>query len=69
MRASGELVAKASAASTTTTMGVAGSRSRFTRTSRSLVIYVETERALGEDEETSSCTLTIPDDAIAKVSA
>jgi len=29
------------------------------------VIYVETERALGADEETYSCTLTIPDDAIA----
>jgi hypothetical protein len=36
---------------------------------RRLAIYVETERALGVDEETYSCTLTIPDDAIAKVSA
>jgi hypothetical protein len=33
------------------------------------VIYVETERPRGADEETYSCTLTIPDDAIAKVSA
>jgi hypothetical protein len=33
------------------------------------VIYVETERAIGADEEAYSCTLTIPDDAIAKVSA
>jgi len=32
---------------------------------RRLVIYVETERALGADEEAYSCTLTIPDDAIA----
>jgi len=38
-------------------------------TTRRLVIYVETERALGADEETYSCTLTIPDDALAKVSA
>jgi hypothetical protein len=37
--------------------------------SRRLVIYAETERALGADEETYSRTLTIPDDAIAKVSA
>jgi len=36
---------------------------------RRLVIYVETTRALGADEETYPCTLTIPDDAIAKVSA
>jgi hypothetical protein len=33
------------------------------------VIYAETERALGADEEPYSCTVTIPDDAIAKVSA
>jgi len=33
------------------------------------LIYVETERALGAVEETYSCALTIPDDAIAKVSA
>jgi hypothetical protein len=33
------------------------------------VIYVETEPALGADEEPYSCTVTIPDDAMAKVSA
>jgi hypothetical protein len=33
------------------------------------VIYAESERALGADEEPYSRTVTIPDDAIAKVSA
>jgi hypothetical protein len=36
---------------------------------RRLAICVETERALGADEEPYSCTVTIPDDAIVKVSA
>jgi hypothetical protein len=35
------------------------------RPPRRPVICAETERALGADEETYSCTLTIPDDAIA----
>jgi hypothetical protein len=34
-----------------------------------VTIFVETERALGADEEPHSCTVTIPDDAIVKVSA
>jgi hypothetical protein len=33
------------------------------------VVFVEIERALGADEEPYSCTVTIPDDAIAKASA
>ena len=32
-------------------------------------VFVETERALGVDEEPYSCTVTIPDDGIVKVSA
>jgi hypothetical protein len=34
-----------------------------------LMAFAETERGLGADEEPYSCTETIPDDAIAKVSA
>jgi hypothetical protein len=44
-------------------------RCRQGLTTRRLVIYVETEPALGVDEEPYSCTVTIPDDAMAKVSA
>jgi hypothetical protein len=33
------------------------------------VAFVETERGLGVDEEPYFCTVTIPDDGIAKVSA
>jgi len=34
-----------------------------------MLVPVETKRALGVDEEPYSCTVTIPDDAIAPVSA
>ena len=36
---------------------------------RRLLVFVETKRALGADEEPYSRTVTIPDDAIAPVSA
>jgi hypothetical protein len=34
-----------------------------------VVVFVETKRGLGADEDRYSCTATIPDDAIAPVSA
>jgi hypothetical protein len=34
-----------------------------------LVVFAETKRGLGADEEPYTCTVTIPDDAIAPVSA
>jgi hypothetical protein len=34
-----------------------------------VVVFVETKRALGADEEPYSCTATIPDEGIAPVSA
>ena len=36
---------------------------------RSVVIFVETERGRRRDEEPYSCTVTIPDDGIARTSA
>ena len=36
---------------------------------RSVVVFVETKRALGVDEEPYSCTATIPDAGPAPVSA
>ena len=39
------------------------------RFARSAAVFVETKRGLGADEEPYSCTVTIPDDGFAPVSA
>ena len=50
-------------------LGVPGVLAVRHHSPRRLVIYVETEPALGADEEPYSRTVTIPDAAMAKVSA